>query len=102
MRHHADDRITLVAVTHGIDDGFSVRSETTTEVWADRKSVTRSEYYKATQAGMRADVVFEIHAMEYAGQSVVRLGADTYDVIRSYQTEPDKIELTCARRGAKT
>lgn len=100
--HHFDDQITLVALTHSIVDGFQVETATRTEVWADRKSVTRAEYYQATQSGIKADVVFTVNAIDYDGQSVIECGAETYDVVRTYQTEPDHIDLTCTRRGVRT
>lgn len=101
MLHHFDERIFLVAVLPDVENGFPVEVWEESEVWADRKSVTRQEYYQAQQAGMKADVVFVVNTLDYAEQSMVRVGQVYYDVTRTYQTELDKIELTCTKRGAK-
>lgn len=101
MLHHFDDQIQLVALTHEIVDGFAVEHQTRTEVWADRKSVTRAEYYQATQSGVKADIVFTVNAIDYDGQSVVVCDDVEYDVIRTYQSELDHIDLTCSRRGVR-
>ena len=102
MLHHFDDRLTLVALTHDIVGGFSVESQTRTEVWADRRSVTRAEYYQATQSGIKADIVFTVNAIDYSGQSLVECNGVAYDVVRTYQTETDHIDLTCSQRGVRT
>lgn len=101
MLHHFDERIFLTAVHSGVENGFPVEVLEETEVWADRKSVSRQEFYQAQQAGVRADVVFVVNALDYAEQSLVRVGSVYYDVTRSYQTELDKIELTCTKRGER-
>ena len=98
MLHHFDERIFLVSVVPCVEDGFPVEYWEESEVWADRKSVSRQEFYQAQQAGVRADVVFVVNALDYAEQSIVRVGGVYYDVSRSYQTELDKIELTCTKR----
>lgn len=102
MLHHFDERIALLAVYSDIVNGFPVERYEESEVWADRKSVNRSEFYAATQAGMKADVVFTVNAIDYQEQSMVRVGEVLYDVVRTYQKELDHVELTCTKRGAKT
>ena len=101
MLHHFDERILLISAHSGVENGFPVEILEESEVWADRKSVSRQEFYQAQQAGVRADVVFVVNALDYAEQSMVRVGEVYYDVSRTYQTELDKIELTCTKRGAK-
>lgn len=67
------------------------------EVWADRRSVKRQEFYSALAAGRSADVVFGVQADDYAGQTEVTYDGQSYKVLRSYQTGPDEVELTCTR-----
>lgn len=102
MLNHFDDRIKLLALTFEIVDSFPVEHRAATEVWADRKSVTRAEYYQASQSGIKADVIFTVPAIDYAGQSVVEYDGELYDVVRTYQTELDHIDLTCTKRGERT
>lgn len=102
MLHHYDDRIKLLSLTFEIVDSFPVEYYGATEVWADRKSVTRAEYYQASQSGIKADIIFTIPAIDYEGQSVIECDGKLYDVVRTYQTELDHIDLTCTRRGERT
>jgi SPP1 family predicted phage head-tail adaptor len=91
------DRITLRAVTSTLTNGIYVDANTDTEVWADKRSVKRQEFYSALAAGRSADIVFGVHADDYSNQSVVVYNNLIYKVLRSYQTSPDEIELTCVR-----
>ena len=61
------------------------------------QSVGRNEFYNAAANGMRPEMVFIIHALEYSGQQVVKYNGITYRVIRTYQTDTEEIELTCER-----
>lgn len=94
-----DERIELVMTTCEIRDGQSIERETTRrEVWAAKKSVTRSEYYKAAQAGIRTDAIFCVHSAEYGGELRVIHGGERFDVVRTYGAETETMELTCRRR----
>lgn len=92
------DRIALRTVTNSIVNGFAAESTTETDVWADQKSVGRSEFYQSAQAGMKADIIFAVHTSDYAGQTEIKYEGNTYDVTRTYQKGLDVVELTCVRR----
>lgn len=90
------DEITLYAVAEvSRVGGVPVYSRTPTEVFAEVKSVTRSEWYAANQSGRRADIVFVINADEYDNQTEALYGSTTYNIIRSYRIGLDRVELTC-------
>lgn len=93
------DRIKLrsVAVTYD-SAGFAIETPTTVEVWADKRSVARTEFYAAHKADMRVDMMFVVQASDYSEQREIEHGGVVYDVIRTYQTGSETIELTCARR----
>lgn len=86
------DQITLIALTektprtneHGFpDDG----DETATTVFADKKSVGYSEFYKAQQAGYTTEMKFDVHSFEYTGQRIVEYPVSSgtrYRVLRTY------------------
>ena len=87
------DQITLIAVTPPTDDstnkhGFPVSDpETATTVFADKKSVGYSEFYKASQAGYTAEIKFDVRSFEYSGERIVEypIGSGTrYRVLRTY------------------
>ena len=87
-----NDQIKLIAQTDKTprtdDNGFPLpRDEASTTVFADKKSVGYSEFYKAAQAGYTAELKFDVHTMEYAGEQAVEypVGSGTrYRVLRTY------------------
>lgn len=92
--------ISLVKKAHGKNDkGFIVPdSEICRSVFANKKSVGRTEYYAAQHSGMKADVIFRLRVIDYDGETIVRYDKKEYDVVRTYETSTDFIELTCTRR----
>lgn len=70
------EQITLVALSEPSprtnEHGFPVaRTETATTVFADKKSVGFSEFYKAQQAGYTTELKFDVHSFEYEEQQIV-------------------------------
>ena len=93
------DKITLRAVSASLDSyGDASKSYTDTTVWANKKSATRAEFYGANAAGIKVDLVFEVNAEDYKGQTVVQYGSVNYEVMRAYQKGLGSYELVCAAR----
>ena len=92
------DVVKLRAVTKQYVDGFLTEVATETEVFADRHGVVRAEYYAAQAAGMQADIAFTLRLAEYGGQSELAYGGKIYDVVRTYELDSERIDLTCRRR----
>lgn len=94
------ERIILRDVERAKDaDGFAaVTTSGDVEVWADKSSAGRTEFYRAQQSGIRVDTVFRVNSADYAGQLQVEHAGVIYDVVRAYAAGPDYTELTCARR----
>ena len=97
------DQITLIALTektpHTNEHGFPTESEeTATTVFANKKSVGFSEFYKARQAGYATEMKFDVHSFEYTGQQIVEYPVSSgvrYRVLRTYLHENRKFtELT--------
>jgi SPP1 family predicted phage head-tail adaptor len=94
------DSITLRAITAGADtDGYSVPTNTDTVVWANEKSVTRSEFYAANANKIDATTAFEVHVEDWNNQTQVISGAKTYYIIRAYQKGEGIVELTCSDKA---
>lgn len=93
-----NDIILLRKVTQAKDsDGYdSAKSAESRTVFAERKSVTRTEFYEAMRAGITAAAVFCINADEYDGETEVQSNDKVYTVVRTYKTSENDIELTCA------
>lgn len=94
------DELTLIAVTppdvavneHGFPNE---PSEVATVLYANRKSVGFSEFYKAAQAGYTTDLKFDVYTEEYEGQEYAEYNGKRYKVLRTYTPEGgDTTELT--------
>lgn len=86
---------TLVKVKLAEDEeGYKNRTETRREVFVNKKSATRSEFYTAKQAGDKIALVLEVKAADYQGEERVEFGGKPYEVVRAY-THPngEKVEL---------
>lgn len=93
-----DHEVTLIAQTMGEDDiGNQIPVETETTILCSKQSVGRSEYYNAAAAGLRPELVLIVHGYEYNGERIVRFEGSRYNVIRTYETDFEEIELTCER-----
>lgn len=62
------------------------------------RSVTRSEFYTALNAGMQPEYVFELSvADEYEGERRLRYRDKVLDVVRTYEPDDGSIEITAGR-----
>ena len=95
MRADVIDLITESASAHGV---HAAVTETARTVYCTVKSVTRSEFYNALNAGVQPEYVFVLAlAEDYQGERVVRYKGQKFRVIRTYMTQDDGIEITCER-----
>ena len=86
------EQITLIALSDNTprtdENGFPLpHAEEKTTIFADKKSVGYSEFYKAAQAGYSAELKFDVHSFEYTGQQTVEYPAGSgkrYRVLRTY------------------
>lgn len=93
------DRIKLRAVTTTRNTyGEPIASYTDTEVWANKGSATRSEFYAANANGITIAIVFEVHAEDYSDQSIILFGSTQYDVARAFQKGEGIVQLNCTVR----
>jgi len=68
--------------------------ETPRQVFANRKSVRQSEFYAASMAGLRPEIMFEIRSIEYQGERALRYHDRRHDIIRTYD-RGEITELVC-------
>lgn len=83
-------------VTSFDEFGNPNKARTTTEVFCDIRSVTRSEFYSAAHNGLQPSLVLRIsHAADYNGEKLAEVDGRLYSVIRSYRAPgTDAVELT--------
>ena len=92
------DVIGLVTETrsaHGVHEAIT---ETVRDVLAEIRSVTRSEYYNALNAGIQPEIVFKLALdADYQGEHFLRYGGKKYRIVRTYLTNDGGIEITAER-----
>jgi len=79
--------------------GDTIETTEETEVFADRKSVTRQEFYTALTGGIDAKIVFAVRVDDYADQEKLMYNGKTYYVVRTYQKGESLIELVCSDKA---
>lgn len=106
------DIIALIAVTQGKDsDGFSTEVEHSYDVFADKKSVTRAEFYSSLQAGVNATAVFITRLCDFDEATFTDLqnvkheatrlqhNGKKYKILRTYTKDNEMLEITCTDLG---
>ena len=85
---------------HGVLDAAN---ESSRKVYCTVKSIGQAEIYQAMGAGLNPELkIILAHDFEYKGESQLEYESVRYDILRTYVTETDGIELTVqrARRNA--
>ena len=95
MRADVIDLIKETASAHGVHQAVTEEART---VYCTVRSVSRSEFYYALNAGVQPEYVFVLAlAEDYQGERVVRYHGQKFRVVRTYMTADDGIEITCER-----
>lgn len=91
--------IKLIDLTYSpTASGDSISEAAPREVLADRKSVSRAEFYPAVANGLRPEVTFVIWADEYNNEERLTYNDTDYEIIRTFSgTDEREIELVCQR-----
>jgi len=92
------DVIGLVTETRSAYGVHEAITETVREVLAEIRSVTRSEYYNALNAGVQPELVFKLTLdTDYQDEHFLRYGGKKWRVVRTYLTDDGGIEITAER-----
>lgn len=79
---------------HGV---FDLHTEHRRQVFAEVKSVTRTEFYQASNAGITPEAVFVLtDEADYHGEKVIEYAGHRWQVIRTY-TIGQSLEITAGR-----
>lgn len=98
------DVLTLITVSPDAAGVGTDPAETRREVFCTIRSIGQQEAYLAMGQGLNPEwKVTLAHDFEYGGERICELGGVRYDILRTYITETDGIELTLQRvqRNAK-
>ncbi|MGQ7544909.1 phage head closure protein [Streptococcus suis] len=63
-----------------------------------KKSITRSEFYQANQAGIRPSLVVDIHSFEYDNQELAEFEGKRYRILKTYPVDLEILELTLTEK----
>ena len=83
------------------DIGDQVFAETSTQVFANKKSVRQSEFYQAFAHGLKPELMFEVRSIEYSNQTSLRFNEKEYTIIRAYSKNDEVTELVVSGLVAK-
>ena len=87
--------VTEINSAHGVHEAIT---ENVREVMAEIRSVTRSEYYNALNAGVQPELVFKLTLdADYQGEHFLRYGGQRFRIVRTYLTDDGGIEITAER-----
>lgn len=80
---------------HGVLDSAT---ESTRTVFCTVRSIGQGEMYQALAAGLNPELKIVLaHDFEYGGEEQLDFDGVRYDILRTYVTETDGIELTVQR-----
>jgi len=92
------DIINLVAFTLAENNiGDSIKTKIERQIYCDKKSIKRTEFYQAAAVGLQPESVFEMRIIDYEGEKLLTYEGDEYNVIRSYSPSIETIELICSK-----
>lgn len=90
--------LTLIEKTYTQDEiGNQIPVENRNTVFCDKKSIGRSEFYNAAATGLKPEIIFVVHDYEYSGEKAVEHEGVRYNVIRTYSSDFEEVELTCEK-----
>lgn len=93
-----DYELTLIQESYIEDEiGNQIPEEVKTVVLCGLKSIGRTEFYNAAANGLKLELIFVIHGYEYNGEKLVKFGTKKYNVVRTYSTNFEEIELICEK-----
>ncbi len=93
-----NDAIELVSTKLETDDvGNQIPTPQKRTILCEKKSVTRQEFYQASASGFKPALVLNVHPYEYAGEPELYFEGKKYKVLRTYDVDAERLELTCER-----
>ena len=100
MKKPMDDVLKLLSTTYEKDKyGQDIPTRIEKEVFCQRQSISRNEFFNAGRNGLNPQYVFTIFKGEYEGETVCEYNGLTYAIYRTYATDDDYIELYVERKG---
>lgn len=74
--------------------GQNISSEEKREIYVLKRTLTRTEYFKAGQNRMNPEIMLVTAAVNYSGENVIEYENMRYEIYRTYhKLDSDEIEL---------
>jgi SPP1 family predicted phage head-tail adaptor len=88
--------ISLIAETEIVNEyGSTVKTETTSDIFCELKSIGQTEFYQAQTNGMKPEIKFVIaDYLDYQGEENIAFDGMKYKILRTYRTG-NELEITC-------
>lgn len=92
------DVLDLIQITQSSDGGGGfTETESSRQVFANRKSIRQNEFYQAQIAGLKPEIMFEVRAEEYQDEPKISYAGKAYQIIRTFSKNGEILELVCSR-----
>ncbi len=92
------DVIGLISETRSAHGVHETITETVRDVYAEIRSVSRSEFYNALNAGVRPEYVFKLALdADYQNEHFLKYQNQRFRIVRTYLTSDGGIEITAER-----
>ena len=100
-RSHSITLIETVFVTDAVGNDEREPRDTK-RILAGKKSVSQSEFYKASTTDFKPSVVFVVWPHEYSNEKLLRYKGELYSIIRTYEKNARELEIVCeVKMGVK-
>ena len=76
-----------------------IKTETRTQIFAKKESVSRAEFYNGGKYGLQPEFRLTTAIIDYNGELEIELDGVRYGVYRTYNVSQDYIELYCEKKG---
>lgn len=88
------DVLNLISSTWSNDEyGVPRKVETSRQVYCEAHSVTQTEFFAGSQAGLKPDLRFTVFNADYANEEILEFHGVRYSIYRTYSSNSDYIEL---------
>ncbi len=93
-----DEIITLISKdkVEGNAIGDMIRKPGERVVFGEEKQVYSSTFFQAAAVGMKAEKILVIWKFDYENEKYLRYQGIKYEILKTYETEDEKLELTCS------
>ena len=93
-----DEIITLIG-KESVDKnniGDLIRTPGRRNVYGEEKQVWSSTFFQAAAVGMKAEKILIIWKFDYQNEKYLEYKGIKYEILKVYETEDEKLELTCS------